>query len=55
MRSEKNWRNGWAYQMFELCWQAAIVGFLHVHHLRVGAKDVELSWTEEKETEDSIM
>ncbi len=31
-----------AYQMFELltschCW------ILHVHHLRVGAKDVELS------------
>lgn len=40
--------------MFELCWQAAIVGFLHVHHLSVGAKDVELAWTGGKETEDSV-
>lgn len=41
--------------MFELCWQAAVVGFLHVHHLSVGAKDVELSWTGEKQADDSVM
>lgn len=33
------------HQVFKLCWQAAVVGFLHVHYFGVGAKNIEFSWS----------
>lgn len=33
------------HQVFKLCWQATIVGLLHVHNFCVSTEDVKLSWS----------
>lgn len=42
------------HQVFKLCWQAAIVGLLHVHNFCVGAKDVKLSWPDRNQVETKV-
>lgn len=42
------------HQVFKLCWQAAIVGLLHVHNFCVGAKDVKLPWPAKSRVETKV-
>lgn len=43
------------HQVFKLCWQAAIVGFLHVHDFCVGAEDIKLPWPKTIQEQQTVL